>query len=189
MGGGEPTKQEPNQYEYELGDIVRQKYDFQKGISYPLTGALMARTKAEKQPWRFERARGEGVSNALAQANPTMQNARRQLASAPGVSPASGAFITREGALRTGTAVASGAAGSDAAFQQGNKYVEGLQKISGIGTRQAQLAQDSMSLAAKQMSSQNQAQAQLNQAENAQDAQMAGTAASAAVTIAVAAIA
>lgn len=107
----------------------------------------------------------------------------------PGLSPASGSFIAKQGAIGTGTALARSSAAADATFQQGNKYVEGLQNISRIGTKQAELAQSGMAAAAKQMTAQNQNEAQLKMQEQAADAQATGTYAAAGATVAVVAIA
>lgn len=188
MSGG-PTKQEASPFEQELANIATQRYEFEKRRLRPLSDLLMERAKEEKEPWRFDRAVGQGVTGALGQSSPQAQQATRGMLATPGMAPSSGAFVARQGALGLGTAAARGMGGAQGAWQQGGKYISELQKISRIGAKQAELAQQGMATAAKQLAAQNAAEAQMNAAETAQNYQMAGAAASVAVSaIGVAAI-
>lgn len=183
MGGGAPQA-ETSPYETDVAYQAQKKYEFEKNTIRPLTGVLMRRVNQEKQPWREERAIGRGVSQANAAIAPQTQAMTRQMI-VSGQAPNSGAFIAREGAIGSGTAVARAGAGIDAGMAQDNKYVQGLQKIVKIGNRQATQAQDAMTTAAKQHNAQLGNAAGQDAAESAQQQQMIGTAVGAGIAIAV----
>lgn len=184
---GDAPKAKTSPYEYDLASQAEKKYGFEKRVIRPLTDVLMRRTEQEREPWMQERAIGQGVSQAASAITPQTQAATRQMLLQPGMSPGSGAFVSRQGAIGLGASAARSGAGVDALAAQDNRYIQGLQNITRIGTRQASQAQAAMTTAAQQHNAQLGAAAAQQGAENAAQQQTIGTGVGAAVSVGVAA--
>lgn len=168
-------------YEQALADISESKLHRYEKFYRPVENKFMGRVGQMDRESQYDLAGGMAEAGVEKQFDPALRTDQNNMIVA-GAAPNSGAFIARQGLMRSTAGDAAAQSGVTAKLGQRSRYLAGMGTIVGMGNGQGGDAQASMSSLAAQSASQAKADVQNKWETDAATAGALGTAIGAGVS-------